>query len=56
MSSEGGGNIDKTIYEIEKRISNGIPKYNPDKIEFNLVENSISLQTPTGEKQLLHKF
>lgn len=33
--------IDATIYAIEERIASGIPKYEPDKIEFNIKDNVI---------------
>lgn len=48
--------MDTTVCEIEKRINDGFPVYNPDKIEFNLRDSSIYLTPNGGEKVLLHKF
>lgn len=43
-------NMDTTLFEIEKRISEGIMRYSPAKVEFDLKENIIYYIPATGER------
>lgn len=42
--------IEETIDIIEARIAEGIPKYNPNKVEINLKEETITHISSTGER------
>lgn len=48
--------IHSTIYEIEERIARGYMKYNPDKIEFDIKENSVYHLKSNGERELILKL
>lgn len=43
--------IDHTIYEIERRISDGYEKFSPQKIEFNPAKNEIYLVSATSNER-----
>lgn len=49
--------IDVALYEIESRIESGIPKYNPNKIEFNTADNAIYfISNKTSERILINQL
>lgn len=50
-------NMESTLYEIEDRITKGMKKYTPLKVEFDLLQKAIYLiSSETGERKLIKQL